>query len=195
LLQNNIAGEEEREKIEKFLFTAVEQLDDVIRDLNYILQVKRDVNEKREEVVLAELSENIGSVLQNQLSRVKGRIRTEYEVDKVYSLKSYFYSIFYNLISNSIKYARPGVSPDILIRSERIGANIVLSFTDNGLGIDLDKYSDKIFGLYKRFHSSMEGKGMGLFMVKTQVENLGGKIYINSEVNKGTAFRMEFPDA
>jgi PAS domain S-box-containing protein len=195
VLQFDFTNEIEREKVEKFIFTAVGQLDEVIKDLNYIIQVKRDVNEKREEVLFSELSENIGSVLQNQLRLVKGRIRTEYQVEKIYSLKSYFYSIFYNLISNSIKYARPGLSPEISIRSMLTEGKIVLSFTDNGLGFDLNKYGDKIFGLYKRFHLNVEGKGMGLFMVKTQVENLGGRIYVSSEVDKGTEFRIEFDAA
>ena len=69
---------------------------------------------------------------------------------------------------------------------------IVIIFKDNGLGIDLDKWGDQVFGLYKRFHFHTEGKGMGLYMVKAQVETLRGKIFINSEVNKGTEFRIEF---
>ena len=60
------------------------------------------------------------------------------------------------------------------------------------MGIDLQKRGDQVFGLYKRFHTNIEGKGMGLFMVKTQVETLGGKISIQSEVNKGTEFKIEF---
>ena len=65
-------------------------------------------------------------------------------------------------------------------------------FTDNGMGIDLSTKREQVFGLYKRFHTQIEGKGMGLFMTKTQVEALGGRININSEVNKGTTFKIEF---
>jgi len=60
------------------------------------------------------------------------------------------------------------------------------------MGIDLQKRGEQVFGLYKRFHTHIEGKGMGLFMVKTQVQRLGGKISIKSEVNKGTQFNIEF---
>ena len=69
--------------------------------------------------------------------------------------------------------------------------HVELTFTDNGMGINLKKNGDQVFGLYKRFHDNIEGKGMGLFMVKTQVETLGGKISIRSEVNKGTEFLIE----
>ncbi|MEP6596490.1 MAG: ATP-binding protein [Ginsengibacter sp.] len=67
-----------------------------------------------------------------------------------------------------------------------------LIFTDNAMGIDLKKRGAQVFGLYKRFHTNIEGKGMGLFMVKTQVETLGGRISIKSKVNKGTEFKIEF---
>ena len=58
--------------------------------------------------------------------------------------------------------------------------------------MDLEKQSDQVFGLYKRFHTHVEGKGLGLFMVKAQVEKLGGKISVKSEVNKGAEFKIEF---
>jgi signal transduction histidine kinase len=108
------------------------------------------------------------------------------------TLKSYLYSIFYNLISNSIKFRQKQVPCIIEIKSNLLKNNVELIFTDNGMGIDLKKKGDHIFGLYKRFHPHTEGKGMGLFMVKTQVETLSGKISIESEVNKGTQFRIEF---
>ena len=102
-------------------------------------------------------------------------------------------SIFYNLISNSIKFRKPELSPVIEIKSRRHKDMIELTFRDNGIGIDLEKKNNQIFGLYKRFHPEYaEGKGMGLFMVKTQVETLGGRISIQSKVGEGTEFKMEF---
>jgi len=64
---------------------------------------------------------------------------------------------------------------------------------DNGKGIDLGKVKDKIFLLYQRFDLEVEGKGLGLFMAKTQVEAMGGKIMIESEVDKGSSFIVTFP--
>jgi signal transduction histidine kinase len=78
----------------------------------------------------------------------------------------------------------------IEIKSTRRNSGFELTFSDNGLGIDLEKKGSQVFGLYKRFHAHTEGKGMGLFMVKSQVESIGGTITIESEVNKGTTFRI-----
>ena len=101
--------------------------------------------------------------------------------------------IFYKLISNSIKYKQSGLAPVIEIKSRKLADKIELSFKDNSIGMDLETKSEQIFGLYKRFHPQhAEGKGMGLFMVKTQVETLGGKISVQSKVNVGTEFKIEF---
>ena len=80
----------------------------------------------------------------------------------------------------------------IEISSVKIKNKLLLKFKDNGLGFDLKKSGGEVFGLYKRFHYHVEGKGMGLFMVKTQVQSLGGKISLASEVNNGSEFTIEF---
>ena len=101
------------------------------------------------------------------------------------------YSIFYNLISNSIKYRHLDRNPVITISGYRSEKKITLLFEDNCKGIDLERYQNQLFGLYKRFDTTVEGKGMGLFMVKTQVETLGGKISVSSVPNEGTRFKIE----
>jgi signal transduction histidine kinase len=115
------------------------------------------------------------------------------EAEEIVTIKSYLHIIFFNLISNSLKYRQPTVPPMIKITSRKENDKIVLLFEDNGIGIDLSKVGEHVFGLYKRFHTDKaDGKGMGLYMVKTQVESMGGKISISSEVNTGTQFRIEF---
>ena len=100
------------------------------------------------------------------------------------------YSIFFNLISNSIKY-RNGQAPVIQISSKKINNKIILRFKDNSMGIDLSAHASKIFGLYHKFHTHKEGKGMGLYMTKTQVEILGGNISVKSAVGQGADFTIE----
>lgn len=109
------------------------------------------------------------------------------------TIKSYLYSIFYNLISNSIKYKQTNKAPVIQIKNTIDKEKIIISYVDNGLGIYLKQHGEKLFGLYKRFHLHIEGKGLGLFMVKTQVEVLGGNIHVKSEPNVGTEFIIELP--
>jgi signal transduction histidine kinase len=96
-------------------------------------------------------------------------------------------------VINSIKYRRPEVDPEIHITSKVSGDWILINVKDNGKGIDLHKYGSHLFGLYKRFDWSVEGKGVGLFMVKMQIESLGGSIGVSSKLNEGTEFMLEFP--
>lgn len=177
----------------KGLEKAVERLDELIFDLNNILKIKNEINEKKVTVHFSEVAQSVTNDLKHIIDAEHAVVETDFvQANKLFTIKSYLHSIFYNLISNSLKYKKPDASPLVSIRSHRLKNHIKLVFADNSMGIDMSRYKDKIFGLYKRFHSHAEGKGMGLFMVKTQVESIGGKIYVNSEVNKGTEFTLEF---
>jgi sensor histidine kinase regulating citrate/malate metabolism len=102
-------------------------------------------------------------------------------------------SIFLNLISNALKYKSLQRTPSIHIESFVMeNGNIILKFQDNGLGIDLKKYGTKVFGLNKTFHKHPEAKGIGLFIIKNQIESLGGNISVESEVNGGLLLRLHF---
>lgn len=176
------------------LTLSVKKLDEVIVDLNYILQTRREINEKKEFVSFSELINDIKTSISGIIAKENITINTNFTVNKFFTLKSYLYSIFFNLIYNSIKYRNPAVPTFIEVQSKKVNNKLVLEFRDNGLGIDLTAHGKNIFGLYKKFHKHVEGKGMGLYMVKTQVEILGGKISVASEVNKGTTFVIEFEE-
>ncbi len=178
----------------KALDTSVKRLDDVIIDLNNILQINSEVNKKIEEVRFRELVGNITESIGYLVKREDVVIDADFEVDGILTLKNYMHSIFYNLIMNSIKYRRPDVQPIIKINNFIQDDKLVLIFKDNGKGIDLEKNGKQLFGLYKRFDYTVEGKGMGLFMVKMQVESLNGTISVESMPDNGTAFRLEFPN-
>jgi len=169
------------------------KLDAVILDLNQILQVSKS-NEKVEMVSLTELIGDIQTSIKHLIEKESVKIQCDFtDGDEIFTLKSYLYSIFYNLILNSIKYHKPGIQPMINIISKTDNLKINISYSDNGRGIDMAKNAKNIFGLYKRFDTSVDGKGMGLFMVKTQVESLGGTIALQSKLNEGTRFELEFP--
>ena len=184
---------DEVESTTEFLKTAAQNLDHVIIDINHILEIKNDVSAKRETINFHQLLNEIRSGISNRITDEQAIINTNFlAAPEIITVNSYLYSIFYNLISNSLKYHRPGIIPVIDITSLKTNSGIRIIFNDNCLGIDLEKNGADIFGLYKRFHYHVEGKGMGLFMIKTQVESLGGKITLTSEVNKGTQFIIEF---
>jgi signal transduction histidine kinase len=99
----------------------------------------------------------------------------------------------YNLLSNSIKYRDIAKPLSIKMKTYRLGQYACLSVKDNGLGIDLNKNKEKIFGLYKRFHSeNIPGKGVGLHFVKSYAEALGGKVEIESRLHEGTELKVYF---
>ncbi|AUC80076.1 hypothetical protein CW736_12165 [Nonlabens sp. MB-3u-79] len=193
ILQDETLTLQEQKESLIAISTSIKGLDTIIKDISNILQSENEVYAEKEFVNFSELVENIMISLSNIIEKNKVQINFDFsEVDNIYSLKIYIYSIFYNLISNSIKYGKPNVPPLIEIKSKKSKGKTILVFKDNGLGIDMKTNSDKVFGLYNRFHSHVEGKGVGLFMVKTQVEALGGIITIASELQKGTTFTIIF---
>ncbi len=188
---NQLPPREQKEIISAVHISA-RRLDDIITDLNEILQVKNDKCENKQVLKLSDIlydtKINLGQIIKKENVIIENNF---FETDEIFTVKSYISSIFYNLILNSIKYRKPTLSPHIVITCKRSDNKIFLSFNDTGLGIDLAKRGEEIFGLYKRFHTHISGKGMGLFMVKKQVEVLGGKISVESEVNSGTTFTIE----
>jgi len=184
----------EHEEVKSALSTSVNVLDQIIMDLNHILQVRRHVNEKSETVLFQSLVEDITHSLNNMIKSENVTIISDFKsVEGMFTVKSYMHSIFYNLILNSIKYKRINIDPVISIVARKSQDKLEILFDDNCKGIDAKNFKN-LFGLYKRFDTSVEGKGMGLFMVKMQVESLGGKISVQSELGLGTTFKVEFPD-
>ena len=185
--------DEDKEILNAGIGKSIRKLDDVVQDLNHILEIKAKVNENKETVCFSELVDEIKVSIKNLIDRYDIEIVADFAaVNELLTLKPFIYSIFYNLISNSVKYRRQDIPCIIQIKSRKMENHVKLLFTDNGLGIDLHKNAGQVFGLYKRFHTNVEGKGMGLYMVKTQVETLGGKIGIKSAANAGTRFTIEF---
>ncbi len=184
----------ETDQVKSALATSINVLDQIIMDINHILQTRSQVIEKTEVISLPVLVEDIKLSLNNLISNDTVTIAVDFNtVNKIISVKSYMYSIFYNLILNSIKYRKPGTDAIVSISATKRENSLQILFKDNGKGIE-ERNLKNIFGLYKRFDTSVEGKGMGLFMVKMHVDALGGKISVQSELGSGTTLTLEFPD-
>lgn len=192
LLNDKNLKESDKEFMMLALNKSAARLDEVITDLNSILSLEKQFDEKKEYVHFSQIISNIQESLENIVEKQHNCFKIDFSiVDEIFTIKSYIYSIFYNLISNSIKYRRPNVPLEIKIKSSFVDGKIIITFKDNGLGINLNKNGNEIFGLYKRFHTEKaQGKGIGLYMVKVQVEKLGGKISLKSKVNQGTEFTI-----
>ncbi|MBD1383889.1 PAS domain-containing sensor histidine kinase [Mucilaginibacter rigui] len=194
LLQDNEPDAAEHEHTLQALARSVNHLDQVIIDMNNILQVGSAANQQYEVVSIPVLIEDIMEGIRCMANESNLTIHQNlHPGGEVRTIKSYLYSILQNLIVNSIKYRRTGTNPVINISSHLTGKQLTLRFEDNGKGIDLYKYGSQVFGPYKRFDQSVDGKGLGLFMVKTQTERMGGTIKIESEVGVGTTFVITLP--
>jgi PAS domain S-box-containing protein len=168
-------------------------LNETINDLVKVIIIKDNPSIKKEEVLLKEVFENVFSQLSFQIELFKPIIKINFDNVSIINInKAYIESILLNLLTNAIKYRSENRKLKITIQANQVDDQVELSFKDNGIGIDLERNKDKVFGLYQRFHNYPDSKGLGLYLVKSQVETMGGTISIESEVNKGTAFTLTF---
>lgn len=182
-------GADNKPLFEHFL-KSVNALDTTIRDLGHIIEIRNNVASVKDTINLNTEVQHIKELLQREITNQKVTITTEFKVLEFNTIKAMLHSILYNLISNAIKYRSYERDLIINLRSQMAGNVIQLEVQDNGLGIDLAAHKDKIFGLYKRFHTHTEGKGLGLFLVKLQAETLGGTVHLQSKPGVGTTFTI-----
>jgi PAS domain S-box-containing protein len=173
------------------LQVSVGQLDMILQDLNNILTIRdnRDAVEK-EKVDLALMCQLVIDSLQESIWACGGEVGMDFgKCQFIWGYPAYLYSILVNLLSNAIKYRSADTPLKVQISCQRTQeSGMILSFSDNGRGIDLEKAGQHVFKLYRRFHAGVEGRGMGLFLVKTHVEAMGGRITVESQVGVGTRF-------
>ena len=168
-------------------------LNETIEDLVKVIVIKDNPSIQKEDLSLKDVFENVFSQLDFLIGLHKPIIIINF--DKVPILntnKAYLESILLNLLTNAIKYKSEIKKSKITISASQVDDTVFLVFKDNGIGIDLVRNKDKVFGLYQRFHNFPDSKGLGLYLVKSQVEAMGGSIGIESEVNKGTTFTLTF---
>ncbi|MEJ7645935.1 MAG: HAMP domain-containing sensor histidine kinase [Chryseolinea sp.] len=174
------------------IVSSTHDLDAVVKDLTTILDIKKHTSNFTA-VDLSAALQRVLKTLEKECEETNAQINIDItSLPVLYAVSPYLESIFYNLISNAIKYRNPEKRPIITIRLIDHFDHTLIIFSDNGLGIDLDKHGKTIFNLYKRFHLHVEGKGLGLFLVKAQMVAMGGKVEVESEPGKGTAFKLHF---
>ena len=168
-------------------------LNETINDLVKVIIIKDNPSIQKEKVLIKEVFENVFNQLSFLISVHKPILKIDLEDVSILEInKSYLESIFLNLLTNAIKYRAPIRQLKVTISTKVEDDNLIITFKDNGIGIDLDKNKDKIFGLYQRFHNYPDSKGLGLYLVKSQVESMNGTIAVASTVGKGTTFTITF---
>lgn len=191
----NLFGTENTESEQKVLLKHLEavvgRLDETLYNLNDVVSIQRNVNLQIEPLILYDYVSKAEEVLEKQIAEKNAKIINQIDNGIVVNYNpAYLESITFNFLSNAIKYSSPERQPVITINAFYEDTRLVLQFSDNGLGIDLKKNKDKLFGMYKTFHNNKDAKGLGLFISKNQIETMGGKIEVESEIGVGTRFKI-----
>jgi signal transduction histidine kinase len=187
---------EDKDLFFKMMGTSTDKLSETIDNLNEIITIQAD-NEKEKRGVNLKLEIEktcgaINSIILQTNAQVENHVEEHLSIQTV---PSYLESILLNLLSNSIKYRSPGRQCIVNITAQVAGKYVVLSIQDNGVGIDLERYGSKLFGMYKTFHNNKDARGIGLFITKNQIEAMNGRIEVQSQVNEGSVFKVFLPMA
>lgn len=166
------------------------RMDETLNELIKVLKIKGETNPEMEVVSLKKVFnrvlDNIGILLQE----ADGEIVTRFEPEELVYTPSHIENIMLNMLTNAIKYRAKNRKLKIELSSTSVDEFVVLTFKDNGLGIDLNRYQSRLFGMYQRFHNNADSRGLGLYIVHAQVQALGGRIEVDSQVDVGTIFRV-----
>jgi PAS domain S-box-containing protein len=193
-LYESESEEKEKATILGHLKSVAHSFASTVKNLSEVVHVQNLSSVKGEEVSVKDYIQKVLQILRAEIASTNAVIlNNTTEEARIISNPAYLESIILNLLSNALRYRSPErpafIRIDTIINSDEV----VLKVSDNGLGIDLSKYGLDLFGMYKTFHSHPESKGIGLFITRFQVESMGGRIEIKSEVDVGSTFLVYFP--
>jgi len=176
-------------KIKPVIGHVTEVLDELVESI----QVKEDTEIELKRLNLQDFTEKVLTGFKTQIEKYGASIQLDFsEASEIYFPPKYLDSILSNLIGNALKYRSQERTLQLDISSKEQNGDILLMVSDNGLGIDLQRHGDKVFKMRKTFHNHPDAKGFGLFMVKTQLEAMGGRIWVKSEPDRGSTFYVRF---
>lgn len=183
----------EYQQIFEKLKNVANNLGETMNELMETLKVKKETTIERSEIRFKEVFDKVVQSLEGELIQTEAQLTFDFnDAPSIYYSRPYLESIIQNLLTNALKYRSPKRKPHVVVKTGKHGTSTVLRVSDNGLGIDMDQFGGKLFGLHKTFHEHKDARGVGLFLIKTQIEALGGSIRAESEVDKGTTFIISF---
>jgi PAS domain S-box-containing protein len=190
----NASTVEERAEYLSFLRESATTTLGMLNELNDILKVKQNKSIERHELHFEDVFYQVQSMLNARITELGAAVSFDFSKAQTVTFPAvYLESIMLNLLDNALKYHHPDRKPDIQFTSfVNVDGNVILEVTDNGLGINLERYGHQVFKLRKTFHHHPESRGIGLFMVKNQLDAMGGDINVSSEENVGTSFFVNF---
>jgi len=188
------ANEADKEMCIAHILSSTQTLDGIIHDLNKIIETQSDTYSIREQVIFDDLFNQVTSLLSVPIQTHNIKISKDFAVREIFTAKSRLNHILFSMISNAIQYRREETATEVRVSTYRREGEIVLEIQDNGRGMDLNLAGEKLFKPFKRFHGDVSGKGIGLFLVKLQLERLHGRVEVRSTPGVGSTFIFYLKD-
>jgi len=164
-----------------------------LNDLYEVVKINKQNNIKKELLHFEDILKPLITEVSVDIEKRKAKVTYDFSAcSEIEYSKIYLNSILLNLLTNALKHNSPERAPVIHFKTKKHEGRVILTCEDNGLGIDMKKYGDKVFRLHKTFHRNPDARGVGLFLTKTQIEAMGGSISVESEVNTGSRFIVIF---
>jgi len=186
---NESNGDNLSEESISMLCEASGRLSETIDHVSDVVVIHTSDEDNYSEINLVDTAEKALASISAILSLASAKVLIEIPADlSVKGVPAYVDSIFLNLLSNAIKYKSKNRIPQVSIKASHVKKMVKIEFEDNGIGIDLKKHGDKLFGMYKTFHGNEDARGIGLFITKNQIESMGGQIEVKSKPGAGTKF-------
>ncbi len=177
------------------IVASIEQLNGTLDDLINIAALNSDGVPRQFKRINFndELNKSLNA-LEKQFSSVDYELKVEFKVKAIKYFPAHITSIYTNLLTNALKYRETSRKLKLKVSTRKVGNYVELAITDNGIGIDMTKHKKRLFGMFKQLHAGYDGKGLGLYIVKNQVEALGGEIEVESTPGEGTTFKIMLVD-
>ncbi|MDN3549519.1 PAS domain-containing sensor histidine kinase [Mucilaginibacter aquaedulcis] len=183
---------EDRAEIFSHIKSIGSSLNSTIEHLNEIVKIQTEITNERSVINFESIFKNVQLAIKSNIDALNAHIEYDFsQCTEISYVPAYMESILQNLLTNALKYSHPDRQPFIKCYTIKDRNYVYLIFEDNGIGIDLERYGDKVFGMYKTFHQNPDARGIGLFITRNQIEALGGTIKVESTVNIGTKFTIK----
>jgi PAS domain S-box-containing protein len=164
-----------------------------LHELNDVLKIKQTKNIEKQQIRFESIFNHVKTMLVAKITEAQADVAGDFtQAPELQYPNIYMESIFLNLLSNALKYVYHGRKPVIRFKTYQYEGHTMMEVTDNGAGINLNRYGHQVFRLRKTFHRHPESRGIGLFMIKNQIEAMGGEISVSSIENEGTTFFINF---
>jgi len=179
--------ENEFKSLLKIVDNALTKMHRIIKDLTEVRKDEHKYKDHAELLNFENILEDVRLTLSDNIIAANAKITSEINISQITFSRRKLRTIIYNLVNNAIKFKSPERQPEIMVTTKKEKDYVVISVKDNGIGLDESKF-DLVFSKYYRAENTIEGSGIGLYLVKEIINNAGGKILVKSQLGKGTEF-------